>query len=60
MWPPICGTYQASTALDGDRQLEEFARKWDGQYPTVSQIWRRNWERITPFFGFLSEKCDCI
>jgi putative transposase len=44
--------YQASTALEGDRQLDEFARKWDGQYPTVSQIWRRNWNRITPFFAY--------
>ena len=47
--------YQASTALEGDRQLDEFARKWDGHYPTVSQIWRRNWDRITPFFAYPPE-----
>ena len=27
-------------------------QKWDEAYPTVGQIWRRNWERITPFFAY--------
>jgi len=27
---------------------EALANKW-GTYPQVSQIWRRKWERITPF-----------
>jgi transposase-like protein len=25
--------------------------KWKA-YPSVSQIWRRNWARITPFFNY--------
>jgi len=32
-------------------QREEFARQWDAVYPLASQIWRRNWERIVPFFA---------
>ena len=35
--------------------LDEFAAKWDESHPTISQVWRRNWERITPFFAFPAE-----
>jgi putative transposase len=44
--------YTAPTAEEAQRQLEEFAAKWDATHPTISQVWRRNWERITPFFAF--------
>lgn len=44
--------YRASTAEDANCKLEEFANKWDGAYPTISQMWRRNWEHVTPFFAY--------
>jgi putative transposase len=44
--------YQASTVEDAEQRLEEFAAKWDGAYPTISQMWRRNWEHLTPFFAY--------
>lgn len=44
--------YGAPTAEEAGRQLGEFAAKWDATHPTISQVWRRNWERITPFFAF--------
>jgi putative transposase len=44
--------YRASTAEDAYFQLEAFAEKWDGAYPTISQMWRRNWEHLTPFFAY--------
>jgi putative transposase len=44
--------YRAATAEDAYFKLEAFAEKWDGAYPTISQIWRRNWEYLTPFFGY--------
>jgi putative transposase len=44
--------YTAPTAEEAWRCLNEFAAKWDGTHPTISQVWRRNWERITPFFSF--------
>ena len=44
--------YRASTAEDAYCKLEEFAKKWDGAYPTISQMWRRNWEHVTPFFAY--------
>lgn len=44
--------YTAPTAVEAARRLEEFAERWDNAYPTISQVWRRNWERVTPFFAF--------
>jgi putative transposase len=47
--------YQAGTAIEAEIQRDEFARKWDAAYPMVSQIWRRNWDRIVPFFAYPGE-----
>jgi putative transposase len=44
--------YRANTADDAYIKLEAFAEKWDGAYPTISQMWHRNWEHLTPFFGY--------
>ena len=47
--------YRAATSEDAGRQLEAFAEKWDGRYPSISQIWRRNWDQVTPFFAYPAE-----
>jgi putative transposase len=47
--------YRAATAQAAEQELEAFASKWDGTHPTISQIWRRNWMRIIPFFAFSPE-----
>src|SRR5665811_2132011 len=47
--------YQAGTVTEAEMQRDTFARKWDATYPMVSQIWRRNWERIIPFFAYPGE-----
>jgi putative transposase len=47
--------YTASTAQEAEMHLDAFASKWDATHPTVSQIWRRNWERVIPFFAFPAE-----
>ncbi len=44
--------YRANSVEDAYLKLEGFAEKWDGAYPTISQMWRRNWEYLTPFFGY--------
>ena len=44
--------YRASTVEEAEQRLAEFATKWDGAYPTISQMWRRNWELLTPFFAY--------
>jgi len=47
--------YQAATATEAECGLQDFAAKWDAAYPMVSQVWRRNWSRVTPFFGYPME-----
>ena len=47
--------YHSATAFDAEVQLDLFAGKWDRTSPMVSQVWRRNWERITPFFAYPPE-----
>lgn len=44
--------YAAATLVEGERALEEFATKWDGQHPTISQSWRNNWARLSLFFDY--------
>ncbi len=47
--------YHAATSEDAWLKLAAFAEKWDGRYPSISQIWRRNWEQVTPFFAYPAE-----
>ncbi len=47
--------YQSATREEAERQLAKFAEKWDRMYASISQSWRRNWERITPFFAYPPE-----
>jgi len=43
--------YRAATVVEAEQQLAELEAKWKA-YPSVSQVWRRNWPRITPFFHY--------
>jgi putative transposase len=47
--------YQAATAGEAEMQLDLLAAKWHASYPSVSQVWRRNWDHITPFFNYPAE-----
>jgi len=47
--------YRAATSEEATQQLDAFAEKWDGRYPSISQIWRRNWEQVSPFFAYPAE-----
>ena len=47
--------YTAPTREAAQQALDEFAAVWDKTHPTISQVWRRNWEHITPFFEFPAE-----
>lgn len=44
--------YTASTVVEAEIALESFSQKWDKQYPAISTSWRRDWERIIPFFEY--------
>lgn len=46
------GIYTSATVQEAEQRLAEFEAKWDAEYPPIGQSWRRNWERITPFFDF--------
>lgn len=47
--------YTAATEAAARQAIEDFALKWDYQYPSISQVWTRNWERVIPFFAFPAE-----
>lgn len=47
--------YGSATLEEAEMALTSFADKWDAQFPTISQIWLRHWENITPFFGYPRE-----
>ena len=48
---------------DADREAHEaavqerelFAARWDHKYPTISALWKKHWEQITPLFAFPPE-----
>jgi putative transposase len=41
--------YRAATVAEAEHGLQELESRWKA-YPSVSQVWQRNWARITPFF----------
>ena len=47
--------YRAANREEAERQLAAFEAAWDSQYRSVSQLWRRHWEQIVPFFAFPAE-----
>jgi putative transposase len=44
--------YSASTESEAEFNLELFAEKWDGLYPSISRSWRTHWVRVIPLFAF--------
>jgi putative transposase len=47
--------YTADTVEEAKQHLTAFETKWDEDYLPISQGWRRNWERIIPFFDYPPE-----
>ncbi len=47
--------YRSPTEEEGIRQLENFGEKWDGKYPSISQMWLRNWDNISTLFAYPDE-----
>jgi putative transposase len=47
--------YQAATAEGAEQEREILVARWDAKYPTLSALWRRHWEQITPWFAFPPE-----
>jgi putative transposase len=47
--------YQSATAEEAEIRLGEFEDKWDAEYLPIGQSWRRNWQRLIPFFDYPPE-----
>ena len=47
--------YTAATADEAEQRLGEFEAKWGDEYLPIGQSWRRNWQRIIPFFDYPHE-----
>jgi hypothetical protein len=48
---PYASMVYVAIAAEAEQHLQELEGKWKA-YPSVSQVWRRNWARITPFFNY--------
>lgn len=44
--------YTSATEQQAEVALDAFGKKWDAKYPTISQMWRRHWENVIPFFDY--------
>jgi putative transposase len=44
--------YTCATEQQAEAALDAFGEKWDAKYPTISQMWRRHWENVIPFFDY--------
>ena len=47
--------YTSPTVEAARAALGAFAEHWGEQYPAIVPGWERNWECLTPFFGFPPE-----
>jgi putative transposase len=47
--------YTSATVDEAEQRLSEFEAQWNEAYLPISQSWRRNWARITPFFAYPPE-----
>jgi putative transposase len=44
--------YTAPTLEAARDALGQVTERWGEQYPAIAPSWERNWERLTPFFGY--------
>lgn len=44
--------YGATNQAEALENLRTFREKWDKQYPTIADMWERNWQGIIPFLDF--------
>jgi putative transposase len=44
--------YQSVTEEEALLALDEFAERWDGQYPQISKTWRSHWRNLNTLFAY--------
>jgi transposase-like protein len=49
------GIYQAPTIDSAMSELDNFAKKWDSQYPYIAKSWYNNWDNLAVFFEYPEE-----
>jgi transposase-like protein len=47
--------HTSTTVEAGEQRLTEFEEKWNQTLAPIGLSWRRNWERIIPFFSYPPE-----
>lgn len=44
--------YQSATEEMALQSLDEFAQRWDAQYPNISRSWRNHWHNLNTLFAY--------
>jgi transposase-like protein len=44
--------YQATTVIEAEQALQDFAQVWAEKYPTIVKMWRAKWTDIITLFDF--------
>ena len=44
--------YQSATEDQALQTLDQFAEKWDNNYPQISRSWRNHWENLNTLFSY--------
>ena len=44
--------YQSATEEEALASLDDFAERWDGQYPQISKSWRAHWHNLNTLFDY--------
>lgn len=47
--------YQSVTEEEALQALDQFAERWDNQYPQISKSWRNNWTNLNTIFQYPEE-----
>lgn len=50
--PQFSSTLKSQRRHFGRSLRNPFRDKWDNKYPTIGDIWQRNWQGIIPFLSF--------
>lgn len=44
--------YRSVSADEAEQELTDFGQRWDKQYPTIRQAWRRHWPHLITLFDY--------